>query len=294
MEQLLWVAFGIAVAAVAAVALPLLVLRDYTRTLETARHVWWMRLVGRRATGWVIAKVLGATRHMPRKWLAARLHREARDKAEALRTGRGLYLNTGARAPSGAVLLAGSSTFTYWNRFAEDLAPLPVVNAAFGGSTTGLVNQHFEPLVEAFAPRVVCYFAGTNDITYGMPPRAAIEGFGTFLQLVEQRSPQTVAVVYLGVNTTPFTRAVGGPARVAAVREVNDAVRGMVARYAGPLDVAFVDLDAETWTDDPECYLWDGHHLDERGHALLGELLRPHLARYFESCAQPQGSSSRT
>ncbi|MCA9660847.1 MAG: hypothetical protein KC486_21065 [Myxococcales bacterium] len=271
--------------ALAVASLPLLglvlVLRGYSRTLETARHVWWMRRLGRERTARLIARVLDLLQHVPPGARDKGLHRAAAAKAEALRTGHGLYLSTGEPAPEDAVILVGSSTFTYWNRFAEDLAPLPVVNAAFGGSTTALVNEHFAALVEEHAPRVIVYFAGTNDITFGCPPQVAVDGFAEFVRLAEERLPETAAIVYLGVNTTPFTRRVGGAARVAAVRAVNDGARQRVARHRGRIRLAYVDLDAQAWSDDRENYLWDDHHLSEAGHARLGDLLRPVLTDLY-------------
>jgi lysophospholipase L1-like esterase len=257
--------------------------RDYMRTLETARHCWWMRLLGRDGTALVIAALLRTMGSLPPRWRDARLHREARQKARALRSGRGLYLDTGVRVPDHAVLLAGSSTFTYWNRFAEDLAPLPVVNAAFGGSTTELVNQHFDELVEAFSPRVVCYFAGTNDITFGFSPETAVQGFAEFVRLAEEKLEGTSAIVYLGINTTPFTSSVRGGSRVAAVRKVNEGVRKFVQDHRGRIELVFVDLDSQSWSDDTANYMWDNHHLNEAGHARLGDLLRPQLSRFLDS-----------
>jgi lysophospholipase L1-like esterase len=275
--------------ALAVASLPLvglvIVLGGYSRMLETARPVRWMRWLGRERTARLIARVLELLQHVPVEARDKGLRRAAAAKAEALRTGHGLYLSTGAPAPRDAVLLVGSSTFTYWNRFAEDLAPLPVVNAAFGGSTTALVNEHFAGLVEEHAPRVLVYFAGTNDITFGLPPQVAVDGFAEFVRLAEERLPGTTAIVYLGVNTTPFTRRVGGAARVAAVRAVNERARQLVAGHRGRIHLAFVDLDAEPWSDDRENYLWDDHHLNEAGHAGLGDLLRPVLTELYDGGA---------
>ncbi|MEZ4383488.1 MAG: GDSL-type esterase/lipase family protein [Nannocystaceae bacterium] len=257
------------------------VARGYQRTLETARHVGWMRWLGRERTARVLARLLGLSGRMPPGARDAGLRRAAAAKAAALRAGHGLYLASGERAPAGAVMLVGSSTFTYWNRFADDLAPLPVVNAAFGGSTTALVNEHFAALVEEHAPRVIVYFAGTNDITFGSPPQVAVAGFAEFVRRAEERLPQTAAIIYLGVNTTPFTRRVGGARRVADVRAVNDGARRLVAGHRGRIRLDFVDLDAQAWSDDRSYYLWDDHHLNEAGHARLGDLLRPLLAARF-------------
>lgn len=260
------------------------VLRGYARMLETARPARWMRWLGRERTARLIARVLELLQHMPVEARDKGLRRAAAAKAEALRTGHGLYLSTGAPAPRDAVILVGSSTFTYWNRFADDLAPLPVVNAAFGGSTTALVNEHFAALVEEHAPRVIVYFAGTNDITFGYPPQVAVDGFAEFVRLAEERLPGTAAIVYLGVNTTPFARRVGA-ARVAAVRAVNDAARRLVADHRGRIRLEFVDFDAQPWSDERDNYLWDDLHLNEAGHAELGALLRPVLAELYDGAA---------
>jgi len=58
---------------------------------------------------------------------------------------------------SGGILFVGSSIFRQWTNVAEMLAPLPVPNRAFGGSTTADQLARFEQVVTPDAPKVIVY-----------------------------------------------------------------------------------------------------------------------------------------
>ena len=52
------------------------------------------------------------------------------------------------------ILFVGSSIFREWTNVTEMMAPLPVVNRAFGGSRTGHQLARFDQVVTPHAPRV--------------------------------------------------------------------------------------------------------------------------------------------
>ena len=98
------------------------------------------------------------------------------DGTIALREGeqvdRGVYWNPG-EAPAafrfagydeahvidpGGILFVGSSIFRQWTTVADQMAPLPVLNRAFGGSRTGDQLARFDQLVPRYAPRIVVYY----------------------------------------------------------------------------------------------------------------------------------------
>lgn len=63
-----------------------------------------------------------------------------------------------AQAPvKGGILFVGSSIFRQWKDVAEHMAPLPVLNRAFGGSRTGDQLARFEQVVPPYAPKVIVY-----------------------------------------------------------------------------------------------------------------------------------------
>jgi len=83
------------------------------------------------------------------------------------------------------VVFVGSSIFREWREardFAADLAPLPVVNRAFGGSTARdqLRDDIMDAIVFPHEPRVLVYYCGSNDLNEGESPRRIRDHFATW------------------------------------------------------------------------------------------------------------------
>ena len=73
------------------------------------------------------------------------------------------------------IVFVGSSIFHRWTNLEKQMAPLPVVNLAFDGSQTSDMLRMLDARVLPYAPRVVVYYCGSNDISVG-EPAAAIFG----------------------------------------------------------------------------------------------------------------------
>lgn len=65
---------------------------------------------------------------------------------------------------AGAVVLTGSSSFRGWQTAHADLAPLPILNRAIGGSTLPEILHYAERLVVRYQPSVVAIYCGENDL----------------------------------------------------------------------------------------------------------------------------------
>jgi lysophospholipase L1-like esterase len=107
--------------------------------------------------------------------------------------------------PKRAILFVGSSIFRQWSNVAEQMAPLPVVNRAFGGSRTGDLLDRMDQVVLPYEPRIVVYYCGSNDIKGGRPPEATFEGFRAFSERLRAALPQT-RLVYVSINRAPEKR----------------------------------------------------------------------------------------
>jgi hypothetical protein len=58
----------------------------------------------------------------------------------------------------GGILFVSSSIFRQWTNLAAMMAPLPVLNRAFGGSRTGEQLERFEHVVPPYAPKAIVYY----------------------------------------------------------------------------------------------------------------------------------------
>ncbi len=104
----------------------------------------------------------------------------------------------------GGILLVGSSIFRQWEAAEAQLAPLPVRNRAFGGSRTGDQLARFEQLVPRYAPRIVVYYCGSNDLKAkdADAPEVIFSRFREFSERVRARFPET-HLVYVTATRSP-------------------------------------------------------------------------------------------
>lgn len=102
----------------------------------------------------------------------------------------------------GGILFVGSSIFREWTDVTAQMAPLPVVNRAFGGSRTADQLARFDQIVVPHAPRILVYYCGSNDLKAGDAPEAIFSRFKAFSERVRERFPQT-HLVYVSSTRAP-------------------------------------------------------------------------------------------
>lgn len=177
----------------------------------------------------------------------------------------------------GGILFVGSSSFRLWTNVAEQLAPLPVLNRAFGGSHTGDQLTRFDQVVAPYAPRVIVYYCGSNDLKADHAPDAVFAHFRTFSERVQRTLPRTRLV---------FVSATRSPDRVAKWDRV-DRYNGLVRDYcAATPQRTFVDLNPRLLGSDGQprldYYQKDLLHLSPPAYTELAAMLKPLLTRVWE------------
>lgn len=105
----------------------------------------------------------------------------------------------------GGILFVGSSIFTQWKTVAEQLKPLPVLNRGFGGSRTADLLARFDQLVPRYAPKVIVYYCGSNDVRAGPVPEAPAAIFARFREFAEraQQALPGVRMVFVTITRSP-------------------------------------------------------------------------------------------
>ena len=177
----------------------------------------------------------------------------------------------------GAAVFYGSSSFRMWDTLAEDMAPRPVVNRAFGGSTLAACVHFFERLVPPAAPRSLLFYAGDNDLGDG---RAPAEVVASFCALLEKVSTQLGPIPFAFLSIKP------SPARWALrdrIQRVNREVRQALARR--PLSY-YVDIYSPMIGSDGlprrELFADDGLHLSRAGYRLWAQVVLEHRRPLLE------------
>lgn len=163
-------------------------------------------------------------------------------------------------------LFYGSSSFRLWENLASDLAPYPVANVAFGGSTLEACVYFFERLVLPCRPRSLVFYAGDNDIGDGVY-HSDIMGY--FESLLAKRARYLSHIPFTFVSVKP------SPARhnqLHRIRLLNAYVRDRLEALPGTF---YLDVHSRMYTPEgmPDAALYgeDGLHMSPRGYALWQE-----------------------
>ncbi|MCW8131816.1 MAG: hypothetical protein KIS92_15830 [Planctomycetota bacterium] len=195
----------------------------------------------------------------PGKWDAAFAAFEKQDKEQP--------------PPKDPLLLVGSSSFTRWKSAGKDLAPLPVINRGFGGSTMSAVLENYAKLVPPYHPKTIVVYEGSNDIAGGKKPAQVLEEFKAFVEKVNKDLPDT-KIVILSVHLPPVRAK-----HFDAYRELNK----LVAEYAqGAKNVSTIDASTPLLKDglpQPELYGSDKLHFNAEGNKQWCAILKPVLEK---------------
>jgi lysophospholipase L1-like esterase len=188
-----------------------------------------------------------------------------------------------APAPEpGGILMVGSSIFGRWKSCTNDLAPLPVLNRAFGGSVTGDQLFFFDQIVPSSRAALVVWYCGSNDVYSKQTPEDIIENTGEWIKRTRAALPQ-VHILLVSVMRAPQKREVG---LLAKVDEVN---KGLIQLAASIPDVTYADVNPAMETPDGEpvieCYVHDKLHLTPEGYRRMASVLRPLMEKEWKKTA---------
>ena len=181
--------------------------------------------------------------------------------------------NSGFR---GGVLFVGSSIFRQWTNVAEMMTPLPVLNRAFGGSRTGDQLLRFDQTVLPYAPKIIVYYCGSNDLKAGDAPVAVFERFKSFSQRVQMALPKAHLL---------FVSSTRAPDRIAKWELVNSYNR-LVSEYCTITpNHTFIDVNPALFdrNGNPrlELYQADQLHLLQPAYIEFASIIMPVVYRVW-------------
>jgi lysophospholipase L1-like esterase len=186
--------------------------------------------------------------------------------------------------PTGGILFVGSSIFRQWTQVAEQMAPLPVLNRAFGGSRTPDLLARFDQLVPHYAPKVIVYYCGSNDLnaTPADAPEKIFARFREFSERVRAQFPAT-RLIYVSATRSPDRVA-----RWEQVDHYNALVRAYCAATLGrtfvDVNPALVDANGHPRLD---LYLADKLHFHPPAYAAFTAIIKPVLEKVWAEANAP-------
>ncbi len=177
----------------------------------------------------------------------------------------------------GGILFTGSSSIRLWASLADDFAPLPVINRGFGGSTIPEINYYAERIVHKYAPNLIVFYCGENDIVEEHPAAVVFRDFKKFIGETEKNLSGTPVI---------FISAKPSPSRWANWRQFQ-VFNGMVKQFAGSRpSLYFIDISetllGENGEPDPSLFAEDMLHLNERGYERWAAAIRPLVEEIYE------------
>jgi lysophospholipase L1-like esterase len=264
-------------------ALPRMAVQMRICSRRTAAHLACpyiaMKTTSRRAPGLVLLLVAVA---LSRGWAA---DEAAKRWAQYEPSFKAFAEQDAANPPvKGGILFVGSSIFRQWTNVAEQMAPLPVLNRAFGGSRTGDQLARFDQVILPYAPKVIVYYCGSNDLKAkpADEPEVIFGRFREWSQRVQRAAPAT-RIVYAS-----STRAPDRVARWEQVDHFNALVRAYCA--ATPhhtfvdLNPALVDANGHPRLD---LYRDDKLHFHPPAYEAFAAILKPVLEKIWREVAPP-------
>lgn len=178
---------------------------------------------------------------------------------------------------TGGIVFTGSSSMVLWKTVAQDMAPLPVVNRGFGGSTSPQLWWYADRAVLARKPRLVVVYIGDNDL---VQPNVTAGNYMKYVRLfrdeVWEQNPKT-RIIFL--STKP------SPSRWSCWPKVQEANRLLARMCSRDPRLSCVDITQTLLGPDgkpqEDLYLPDKLHMKPETYARWTAVVRPVVERVW-------------
>jgi len=169
-----------------------------------------------------------------------------------------------ARPRRGGIVFTGSSSMGGWRSLAQDMAPLPVVNHGFGGSTSPQLWWYADRAILPLRPRLVVIYIGDNDLAQ---LSVTVGNYMKYVRLFRDEvwaHDRHVRLVFISSKPSPSRWQLWSK-----FQDANHRLQRMCSRdpRLAYVDISPTLLDAQGQVR-PECFLPDRLHMKP---ALYGE-----------------------
>jgi lysophospholipase L1-like esterase len=176
--------------------------------------------------------------------------------------------------PKHAILLIGSSSFTYWKDVASYFPGHVFINRAFGGSSLTHQIEYVEKVVYPYQPKQILIYCGENDIatSHSVTADTVFNRFVRLYQLIRIKYPK-VRISFVSIKPSPV-RAEFLPTVIAANKLIADFCRR--SKKTDYIDV-FSPMLGSDGKPIEELFIADRLHMNPKGYLIWSKVIAPYL-----------------
>ena len=176
--------------------------------------------------------------------------------------------------PHGGIEFIGSSTIARWKTLRQDFAGQPVFNRGFGGSEAAASVYFADRIVIPYAPKMIFFRAGGNDLAAGKTPATVFADYKEFVTKVHAQLPAT-EIVFISWSPTPARWK-----QHEKELELNRLAKDFTDQTPHLKYIETYDLPlGADGQPRKELFVSDGLHFNADGYKLLAERVRPFLPK---------------
>lgn len=174
----------------------------------------------------------------------------------------------------GGIVFAGSSSFTKWQSAAEDLAPLPIINRGFGGSTIPEVIYYADRTILKYNPKTVVIYC-ENDMfgSKKKTPEQVRDAYVTLTKTIREKQPD-VLMYCISLKPSPSRWE-----RRADVERANKLIRDFIKSDKNHQYIDVWPVMLKNGRPDGSIFLSDSLHMNEEGYRRWIKVLKPILEK---------------
>jgi len=185
-------------------------------------------------------------------------------------------------APAEPILFVGSSSIRMW-KTRESFPDLPVINRGFGGSHISDVIHFADRIVLPYAPKLIVFYAGDNDVAGGKSAAGVLCDYRRFVELVHAGLPDT-SIIFIPIKPSGRRWSLWPE-----MKKANALIKAFSGKHPRRLyaDLATPLLDVDGKPDD-SLFLGDRLHLNDEGYQAWNKALRPVIERALAAPSSPK------
>ncbi|CAG5069619.1 hypothetical protein DYBT9623_02355 [Dyadobacter sp. CECT 9623] len=174
----------------------------------------------------------------------------------------------------GGIVFTGSSSFTKWQDAAKDLAPLPIINRGFGGSTLPEVIHYADRAVTKYQAKTIVIYC-ENDM-FGKKkktPEQVRDAYVTLTKKIRDKQPD---VLLYGVSLKP------SPSRWDKKDEViraNKLIQDFIRSDKNHKYIDVWPVMLKNGRPDGSIFTSDSLHMNEEGYRRWTQVFKPILQK---------------